>query len=356
MADTNEIILTDAQDELLRWIAEALANLPPEGTRTAVAAVNPAGGDYIEIGGQRRSTQYTDLEELEAKRLVRYSERGQMGANERPVAERVSITADGLRYVENAGRSAQRQELSILLTDEQREMLVFLVEETRRRSGGQRHQFYAHRGGQNDILQSGDQRYPTYFPDLYELDATGLIRLREAENSVSFVVSPKGFAFYEEVKRAQGEPIERVEGEARHLLERDILDDFAEAAQTWRDAEDLLWSGGAEEQLTAIGHKCREALQAFAQALYERHCPDSEVLAKDKTVDRIRSVLSARRSVVGKTTEDFLIAYWGTVSDLAQRAEHDSQREARPLLWEDGRRLVFQTLLVMVELAAATRP
>ena len=267
-----------------------------------------------------------------------------------------SATQQESDNVENAGRPAQRQESSILLTDEQREMLVFLVEETRRSSEGRRHQFRAHRGGQNDILQSGDQRYPTNLPDLYELDATGLIRLREAETSVSFVVSPKGFAFYEEVKRAQGEPIERVEGEARHLLERDILDDFDEAAQIWRDAEDLLWSGDAEEQLTAIGHKCREALQAFAQGLYERHCPDSDALAKDKTVDRIRSVLSARRSVVGKTTEDFLIAYWGTVSDLAQRAEHGSQREDRPLLWEDGRRLVFQTLLVMVELAAATRP
>ena len=355
MADTNEIMLTNTQDELLRWISESLVN-HPEGTRSSVAAVNPAGGDFIEIDRQRRSIQYSDLEELEAKGLVRYAERGQMGASTRPVAERVSITADGLRYVESAGRPAQGQELSILLTDEQRETLVFLVEETRRSSGGQRHQFYAHRGGQNDILQSGDQRYPTFLPDLYELDATGLIRLRESENGVSFVVSPGGFALYEEVKRAQGEPIERVEGEARHLLERDVLDDFHEAAQTWRDAEDLLWSVDAAEQLTAIGHKCREALQAFAQALYERYCPDSEAVAKNKTVRKIRAVLSARRSVVGKTTEDFLIAYWGTVSDLAQRAAHDSEREDRPLLWEDGRRLVFQTLLVMVELAVATRP
>ena len=353
MTDNNEIMLTDAQDELLGWIAEALANLPDE-PRGSVAQVDPAGGDFIKIGKQRRSIQYSDLAELKRKSLVQYTERGQMDASERPFAERVAITADGLNYIEHADH-AQRKELSVLLTDDQLELFVFLVEETRRLDD-QGYEFSAHRGGQGGILQSGDQRHPISLSDLDELDLKGLIRLRQREQDVAFTISPEGFVFYQEVKRAQGGPVERVEEEVRHLLERDIIDDFAEAARTWRDAEHLLWGSDAEEQLTAIGHKCREALQAFAQALYEIRCPDSEPLPKEKTLNKLRAVLEPRRSSIGKTTEKFLIAYWGTVYDLANMGEHGSRREGRPLLWEDARRLVFQTLLVMVELAAATRP
>jgi hypothetical protein len=65
------------------------------------------------------------------------------------------------------------------------------------------------------------------------------------------------------------------------------------------------------------------------------------------------NMLGMKRDALGDTTYKFLLAYWAAVNDLAERAEHGSQQEGSPLLWEDGRRLVFQTLLVMVELKAA---
>jgi hypothetical protein len=46
-----------------------------------------------------------------------------------------------------------------------------------------------------------------------------------------------------------------------------------------------------------------------------------------------------------------LLAYWGTVNDLVQRQEHGGQKEREPLKWEDGRRVVFQTAVVMFEIA-----
>ena len=58
----------------------------------------------------------------------------------------------------------------------------------------------------------------------------------------------------------------------------------------------------------------------------------------------------------GETLSAFLqalVAYWGTLSDLVQRQEHGGQREARPLVSEDGRRIVFQTLNVMYEIDRA---
>lgn len=48
-----------------------------------------------------------------------------------------------------------------------------------------------------------------------------------------------------------------------------------------------------------------------------------------------------------------LLAYWGTVSDLANRQEHGATREGESLVAEDARRLVFQTMLVMYELDRA---
>jgi hypothetical protein len=36
-----------------------------------------------------------------------------------------------------------------------------------------------------------------------------------------------------------------------------------------------------------------------------------------------------------------------------QRQEHGAQKEGRPLVWEDGRRVVFQTAIVMFELDRA---
>jgi hypothetical protein len=52
---------------------------------------------------------------------------------------------------------------------------------------------------------------------------------------------------------------------------------------------------------------------------------------------------------VEKPFLEALIAYWGTVSDLIQRQEHGSQKEGKELVWEDGRRVVFQTAMVMLE-------
>lgn len=44
-----------------------------------------------------------------------------------------------------------------------------------------------------------------------------------------------------------------------------------------------------------------------------------------------------------------LLAYWGTVSDLVQRQEHGGQKEGEPLEWEDARRAVLHTAVVMFE-------
>ena len=74
------------------------------------------------------------------------------------------------------------------------------------------------------------------------------------------------------------------------------------------------------------------------------------------TKNRIRSVINARSERLGDTEKTFLdalISYWDSIDDLTQRQEHGAQKEGKPLLWEDGRRLVFQTAVVMFEIDRA---
>jgi hypothetical protein len=47
------------------------------------------------------------------------------------------------------------------------------------------------------------------------------------------------------------------------------------------------------------------------------------------------------------------VDYWGTVSDLVQRQEHGAQKQGAELTWEDARRVVFQTAIVMYEVSRA---
>lgn len=70
------------------------------------------------------------------------------------------------------------------------------------------------------------------------------------------------------------------------------------------------------------------------------------------TVARLQSILK-KSSQLGSTEKPFLealLAYWGTINDLIQRQEHGAQKERQVLLWEDARRVVFQTIVVMFEI------
>jgi hypothetical protein len=72
------------------------------------------------------------------------------------------------------------------------------------------------------------------------------------------------------------------------------------------------------------------------------------------TVARIRAVIS--ETISPSRLRDFadaLITYWGTTNDLVQRQEHGAQKEGQPLDWEDARRVVFHTAIVMFEIARA---
>jgi hypothetical protein len=259
-----------------------------------------------------------------------------------------------------AGGNAGRTMNGVLLEQEQEDLLKALVEAVRNVHRDQRQKFlFLKTLGPDFVRHPGlpDQNLPIYEGDLDVLEREGLLNVTYLTHGLSFDVSPLGFRHYEEMQRRFGAPAQQVEEELMRYLDAEVFQrSHPVAHQKWSEAADRLWASDSQQQLTTIGHLCREAMQEFATALVDRHQPPGVDTDKAHDVARIRDVLNQHASKLGTTAVPFLdalITYWGTVSDLVQRQEHGAKKEGRPLVWEDGRRVVFQTAIVMFEVDRA---
>lgn len=208
-------------------------------------------------------------------------------------------------------------------------------------------------GGTVDVICAGSQ-VEAAPQDLKALRSAGLIEnvgpVDLRSGSYGFALTRKGTVLAQSVKQ-RGEPLAQVEHEpVRYIEGAEFKARYPEAAHKWAHAARLL----AEDPIwntTRIGHDCREALAAFASALVDRHNAH-EFGSGGGTVDSVRAVIKGHRPPLGETVSAFLdalVAYWGTVSDLAQRQEHAAQREGEPLIAVDARRVVWYSALVMYE-------
>jgi len=249
----------------------------------------------------------------------------------------------------------------IVLEQEQKALLVMLVEAARNVPRDQRQKFWVAQAAGGDIcihagLPGGSAN--TYMGDFEILANERLLNLSYSPSGTpQFDVTPLGFAYYDYLKKQTGQPAQRVESSIKgHLSADEFQRKYSLAYKKWCEAEDLLWVSDSETQLKTIGHLCREAIQEFATALVERFQPADVDDNKAHDVNRMKSVLQLRASRLGDTERSFLDAlleYWKAVSSLVQREEHGGQREGRSLVWEDGRRVVFQTVVVMFEVDKA---
>jgi hypothetical protein len=251
---------------------------------------------------------------------------------------------------------------NVLLEQEQKDLLAALVEAARNVPRNWRKPF-SFRECQSDswIEHPGlpDKTLDAYKGDIETLAREGLLALSYGSRAQisGFDVTPQGFAYYEWMKQRAGQPIQNVETTIRDYLDADHFQQkYPKACQKWAEAESMLWASDSEHQLTTIGHLCREATQEFATALVEQHQPPDVDKDKAHTVARISVVLDLRKSQLGSKEKPFLdalLAYWRTVNDLIQRQEHGGKKEGEPLVWEDGRRVVFQTAVAMFEIDRA---
>ncbi len=254
--------------------------------------------------------------------------------------------------------------MEILLEDEQKELLAKFVEAHRNAPRELRGEFIAVESMGNPqatFIHSrvDDVRFDGSMGDAEVLAQAGLLRLSYGSSGDPlFYVLPRGIQFYEEMRRA-APATETLETEIRHFLSASEFQERHSAAfAKWNQAASLLWSADSAQQLTTIGHLCREALQEFAASLARQRGVNVPHLETSKTVARLEAVLSSQPAELGATERAFLealVAYWGTVSDLVQRQEHGAQREGAGLVWEDARRVIFQTCVVMYEVSRALK-
>jgi hypothetical protein len=249
----------------------------------------------------------------------------------------------------------------VLLRPEQEELLVTLVEAERNLPRGEREQFmYFPTLVEPSLAHPGlpGREIPVYIGDLDALSSAGLLRETWTPSSVRLLdITPTGVAVYEAIKQRSSAPVEQLEEELRRYLDADVFQKrYPRAYRKWLEATDKLWSSDSEEQLNTVGHLCREAIQEFATALVERHKPSEVDKDKAHDINKIQAVLDQNAARLGTRVSDFLEAllnYWRAVSRLVQRQVHGSQKEDRPLVLEDGRRVVFQTAVVMYEVDRA---
>jgi len=247
------------------------------------------------------------------------------------------------------------------LEPEQKELLIAMVEAHRNVPKEKRQGFlFSSSKGGSTIMHEGlaNGEIPAFIGDLNALTNLDFLQPRYGSSGTPiFDVSPSGFKYYEHLANSERQPVRKLEEKVINYLGADhFKKQYARAFEKWASASNKLWSADSEKQLTEIGHLCREAMQEFVTVLVDEFKPPQVDTDKAHTVARLKALTKLKTKQLGTTLTPFLealIAYWGTVSDLVQRQEHASMKEGKPLVWEDGRRVIFQTAIVMFEIAEA---
>jgi hypothetical protein len=245
----------------------------------------------------------------------------------------------------------------ILLEEHQRELLHRLVEAEQAVPRDKRREFFLTPtfGAGTELHHPGlpGGKLSAYHGDLDSLENEGLIRYSRRSGSVTAIdITPRGLEYYRQIRAEIGDPIRRVESAMLELLRSaDFRSRHPLAYDKWAAAEARLLAAPTDQDLTVIGHLCREAIQAFVTGLVERHGATEAPENLKSTKSRLRAVL---KKVVGvgdteRELLDALAAYWDAVNGLVQRQEHGAEREKEKLTAEDGRRVVFQACVLMYE-------
>jgi hypothetical protein len=157
-----------------------------------------------------------------------------------------------------------------------------------------------------------------------------------------------------EAARAVFDPMEKVLAENRAMLGSDSFRTaFPNAYELWADAVRLLYGGNAVAELTTIGHKVREAAQAFATAAIDMFGADNPPGDIKLVKKRLGAVIAHNRDYIGdkkRTVLENLGDLWESTVDLIERQEHAAQKEGEPVTFEDGRRVVNLTMFLMLEI------
>jgi len=253
---------------------------------------------------------------------------------------------------------------TVCLEKEQKELLCIIVEAARNVPSENRQEFSIVRSSRGQYLQhpglpDGERKF--FFPDLQTLMNKGLIQMTGAnlDGVARISVPPEGFRFYRYLKKQSGEPVEHIEKEVHGYIDsHEFQKEYPKAYENWSEAEGLIWENETSKQLTKIGHLCRQAIQEFIDTLYTQVNPPGEFIPKDKTKNRLGKIIAVKSKELGETERKFLKGlhkYLDVTNDLIQKQVHGAQKEKLQLVWKDGRRVVFQTMMFMYEVSQSLK-
>jgi len=248
-----------------------------------------------------------------------------------------------------------------MLSEEQDELLIKLVEAARRQPRSERQPFLLAKTVSSHNYLVIHPGMPPNDPGAYPADidlliGAGLLLPQSHGNHMSVDITPAGFARYASLQRNRTSVSHIVEEPVRRMLNSAGFErTYPAAFMKIREAANVAWAAESHSQWTTIGHLCREAVQAFCTELINRHKVSSASTNPANVVDRSRFVLRAR-NVDGTrgAFADALLAYWGTVVHLVPRQEHGATKEGKSLRPDDARRVVFQTMMVLYEVSQFT--
>lgn len=250
-----------------------------------------------------------------------------------------------------------------LLDKEQEELLFILVEASRNVPFDKRQDFltsYEYNSERVCIVHNGFNtgEFRAYMGDVEILATNSFIYFTEKKIDTSrFFITPLGYKYYEQLNCNVLNPTQGIEKTVIEYLNSEKFKQlYPEAFKKWAQAEQLLWKSDTSDQLTIIGHLCRESVQEFAEQLICKYNLKLQNQNKAHVVKRINAVLKYRGNQLSSTVLPFLdslLNYWGCLSDLIQRQEHGNQKEGRTLVWKDAKRVVFHTAILMYEIDAS---
>jgi hypothetical protein len=197
---------------------------------------------------------------------------------------------------------------------------------------------------------------PVLLSDVSALREHGLLEMVSANyvHGSDYVIKGSGFFTAEAIRHERSSGFAGQEADARRLLESEgFRRNYAEAFERWSEADQALRL--PEPDLTTVGHKGREAMQEFARALVERYGPVDADPNPAHVNRRLGAVIAHYLPQLGEARARLLKAlgaYSEATIEIIQRQEHGGQKEGHPLMWADGRRVVFHVAAVMYEFAA----
>jgi hypothetical protein len=162
----------------------------------------------------------------------------------------------------------------------------------------------------------------------------------------------------------RAEDFERVEDYLRaYLGDERFRSAYLRAFERWSDAASTLYGADSRDSVLVAGERARQTIEEFADAFAGSHVFRGFAGSHDvrggnahfpgRRHDALSAVIESCRPRVGDARCEFLQSlfdYWRVLNHVVERQRDRAQETGEPLRWEDARRVVVLTALVMVEI------